>query len=82
MTHVVLDIRPAATGEEDPAGLVVTVLAGHVQRTEPGPVLHVDVGPAGAEESQALTEPVLGRQVEGRVPLQLVLVVHSCPSTQ
>ena len=82
MTHVVLDIRPAAAGEKDPAGLVVAVLAGHVESTEPGPVLHVDVGPVGAEESQALAEPVLGRQVEGRVPLQLVLMVHSCPSTQ
>ena len=82
MTHVVLDVGPAAAGEEFPAGLVVAVLAGHVEGGEPGPVLHVDVGPAGAEESQALTEPVLGRQVESRVPLQLVLVVNSCPSTQ
>ena len=82
VTHVVLDVRPAAAGEKDPAGLVVTMLAGHVEGSEPRPVLHVDVGPAGAEESQAPAEPVLGRQVERRVPLQLVLLVHSCSSTQ
>ena len=74
VTHVVLDVRPAAAGEEDPAGLVVAVLTGHVEGREPGPVLHVDIGPAGAEERQALTEPVLGRHVESRVPLQLVLL--------
>ena len=82
MTHVVLDVGPAAAGEEFPAGLVVAVLAGHVEGGEPGPVLHVDVGPAGAEERQAPAEPVLGGQVERRVPLQLLLLVHGGPATE
>lgn len=82
MSHVVLDVWPTAAGEDLPAGLVVTVLAGHVESPEPGPVLHVDVGLAGAEERHGLAEPVVTGEVESRVPVQLVLVVNSCSSAQ
>ena len=82
MSHVVLDVRPTAAGEDLPAGLVVTVLTGHVESSEPGPVLHVDVGLAGAEERHGLAEPVVTGEMESSVPVQLVLVVNSCSCAQ
>ena len=75
-THVILHVWSAAVEEEDPTGLVVAALTTQVESCEAAPVLHVDIGLVGAEERQALTEPVLGRQVEGSHTINLVLVVH------
>ena len=44
MSHVVLDVWLAPGEEEDPAGLVVAVLAAEVQGGEPATVLDVGVG--------------------------------------
>ena len=53
-----------------------------MQSSEACPVLHVDIGPAGAEEGESLAVAVLGGEVERCVPVQLVLVVHGGPGIE
>ena len=81
-THVVFDVWFAAGQQEDPAGFVVAVLAAEVEGSEAAPVLDVGVGLGLAEDAHALAEPLPGGLVEGRVAVDLVLVVHAHPVVQ
>ena len=76
-THVILHVRPAAVEKENPTGLIVATLTAEVESCEAAPVLHVHVGLGLAEAAHAPTEPLPGRLVEGRVAVQLVLVVQA-----
>ena len=63
--------------EEDPAGLIVAALTAQVESCEAAPVLHVHVGLGLAEAVHCPAEPLPGGLVEGRVAVQLVLVVQA-----
>ena len=63
--------------KEDPAGLIVTALTAQVESCEAAPVLHVHVGLGLAEAAHCPAEPLPGGLVEGRVAVQLVLVVQA-----
>ena len=76
-THVILHVRPAAVEQEDPTGLVVAALTTQVESCEAAPVLHVDVGLGLAEAAHRPAEPLPGGLVEGRVAVELVLVVQT-----
>ena len=67
MTHVVLDVWLASPEQQDPAGLVVPVLAAEVEGREPAPVLDVEVGLGPAEGVDGLAVALPGRLVEGSV---------------
>ena len=60
MTHVVLDVWLASPEQQDPAGLVVAVLAAQVERREPAPVLDVEICLGFAENCHRLTEAFPG----------------------
>ena len=81
-THVVFYVWLAASQKENPARLVVSVLAAEVKGCEPAPVLDVGVGLGPAENTDTLTEALPCRFVEGRVPVDLVLMVHAHPVVQ
>ena len=76
-THVILHVWSAAVEEEDPTGLVVAALTTQVESCEAAPVLHVDIGLGLAQTAHCSAEPLPGGLVEGRVAVQLVLVVQA-----
>ena len=78
-THVILHVRPAAVEKEDPTGLIVAALTTQVESSEAAPVLHVHVGLGLAQAAHCPTEPLPGGLVEGRVAVELVLVVQAGP---
>ena len=63
--------------KEDPAGLIVTALTAQVESSEAAPVLHVHVGLGLAQAAHRPAEPLPGGLVEGRVAVELVLVVQT-----
>ena len=63
--------------EEDPAGLIVAALTAQVESCEAAPVLHVHVGLGLTQAAHGATEPLPGGLVEGRVAVELVLVVQT-----
>ena len=63
--------------EEDPTGLIVAALTAQVESCEAAPVLHVHIGLGLAEAAHGATESLPGGLVEGRVAVQLVLVVQA-----
>ena len=67
LAYVVFDVWFAASSEEDPAGLVVTVLTAEVQGREPTPVPQVEVGLVLAQKLDSLAEASPGALVQGRV---------------
>lgn len=69
MTHIILDVRPAARQQQHAAGLVVAVLAGKVQRREAALVLDVDVGLGPHQGLRRVAVALPGRLVQRRVPV-------------
>ena len=63
--------------EEDPAGLIVAALTTQVESCEAAPVLHVDIGLGLAQTAHCSAEPLPGGLVEGRVAMELILVVQT-----
>ena len=59
-TYIVLDVWFAAVQQQQPAGLVVAVLAAQVERREPAPVLDVEICLGFAENCHRLTEAFPG----------------------
>ena len=76
-THVILHVRPAAVEKENPTGLIVATLTAQVESCEAAPVLHVHVGLGLAQAAHCPAEPLPGGLVEGRVAVELVLVVQA-----
>ena len=66
-THIVLDVRFAPAQEEDPASLIVPVLAAEVERGEPASVLDVRVGLGAGQKVGWLAETLPWGLVEGCV---------------
>ena len=63
--------------QQNSAGLIVTILTTEVKGGEPTPVLHVHVRLGPAQGGHGLAEPLPGGLVQGRVAVQLVLVVEA-----
>ena len=76
-THVILHVRPAAVEKENPTGLIVATLTAQVESCEAAPVLHVHVGLGLAQAAHCPAEPLPGGLVEGRVAMELILVVQT-----
>ena len=63
--------------QQHSAGLIVTILTTEVEGGEPASVLHVHVRLGPAQGGDRLAEPLPGGLVQGRVAVQLVLVVEA-----
>ena len=68
--------------QQDSAGLIVTILTTEVEGGEPASVLHVHVRLGPAQGGHGLAEPLPGGLVQGRVAVQLVLVIQTGALTQ
>ena len=63
--------------QQHSAGLIVTILTTEVEGGEPASVLHIHVRLRPAQGGDGLAEPLPGGLVQGRVAVQLVLVVEA-----
>ena len=68
--------------EEDPGGLIVTILTAEVEWSEASSVLHVHIRLRPAQHGHRLTEAFPARLVESSVAVQLVLVIQTGALTQ
>ena len=69
LAYVVFDVWFAASSEEDPAGLVVTVLTAEVQGREPATVPQVEIWLISAKEIHRSAEASPRALVQGSVPM-------------
>ena len=68
-THVVFNVRFAASQQDDPTRLVVPVLAAEVEGSKAPPVFDVEVAPGPHQHPHRLAVPLPGRLVQGCIPM-------------
>ena len=67
--YVIFDVGFAAGQQDDPARLIVTILAAEVEGRKAPPVLDVEVAPGAHQDPHRLAVPLPGCLVQGRVPV-------------